>query len=479
MHIGSVKTIVGATLLAGGLSCANAPPAAQTPRTGGPAAIAVARPSLSGTVTVKDAATPRGRLVLGWRTAADERAPDAERRLIDTFTPGESVDFAKTPSIQYRIEGAPVDATPFVVLDVDHTFWPTLVRGGPGFIGSGKPGGGEVELVSQPRRADGPEPCSGPRRKLVAVDAPELPSLRPGPRRFCAWLPKDWTEQSSRRYPLILLMPGLLSNEMAYLSGDGDLGLRLDAIAAEMKRDAVLVGVDTSTPLGSTYLEDLPGCGAWDTFLVKRALPTLERELHTIPKRTARALSGQSTGGYNALSYAMRHSDVFSAVGASSPDAPNVEEWLFEPGTRRAREWIRHWAMLDDALGGPGQITSWAATWSPDGSSRGWAWPIDLTTGAADEVVLARWVALTPHGLLRDPAFQARVKNDLGGRILITAGRADEFGLFEPAEHFARELNELGIATRFVPTDSNHGNHQERLAIAFRFLLERLDPASP
>jgi S-formylglutathione hydrolase FrmB len=451
-----------------------------------PAPLVAATPSLSGRITVKDHATPHGRLVLGWRSAADQREVDAGRttllivrHLFDTFTPGEDVDFGKTPSVPYRIEGAPADATPFIVLDVDHTFWPTLLRGGPSFSGTGKAGGGDIDLVSHPAKADSSEPCSGPRRKLVLIDAPELPSLKPGPRRFCAWLPKTWTERSARRYPLIVLMPGFLSTEMAYLSGDGDMGPRLDAIAAEMKRDAVLVGVDTSTPIGSTYLEDSAVHGAWDTFLVKRALPILERQLHVIPKRTARALSGQSTGGYNAISYAMRHSDVFSAIGASSPDAPDVELWLLEPGTRRAREWIRHWVTLDDALGGPGQIASWAAVWSPDASSRGWAWPIDLASGSPDENVLARWVARTPHGLLRDPAFLARVKKDLGGRILIAAGKADEFGLFEPAEHFAKELDELGIPTRFVATESGHGNHQERLVAAFRFLLERLDRATP
>jgi S-formylglutathione hydrolase FrmB len=267
-----------------------------------------------------------------------------------------------------------------------------------------------------------------------------------------------------------------MSDHASYFGGDGDLGLRFDVIANETKHDAVLVGVDTSTPLGSTYLEDSRGHGAWETFLAKRALPVLEKELHLIPRRTARALSGQSTGGYNALSWGLRHPDVFSAIGASSPDPLDFEAWLFEPGTRRARPWVHHLFKLEDALGGAGQASSWAADFTADASPRGFSWPIDPETGMADEAVLGRWVGKTPHGLVRDEALLARIKRDLGGRILITVGRRDEFGLFEPAERFAKELDSLGVPTQFVPTDHGHGEYKERLATALRFVLERIDP---
>jgi hypothetical protein len=85
-------------------------------------------------------------------------------------------------------------------------------------------------------------------------------------------------------------------------------------------------------------------------------------------------------------------------------------------------------------------MTSWAANWSPDNTApRGFKYPINLDTGMVDEKVLAQWVAKTPHGLLRDPAFVARVKKHLSRRIMIIVGRNDEFDLFAPAECFARE----------------------------------------
>ncbi len=448
-----------------------------------PAAAQSSSPTREGAITVKGTAAPRGRLVVGWRSAEDQRELDAghfdlgiAKRLLDSFVAGDEIDFATTPRAHWRLDGAPPGSTAVVMLDVDHAFWLAFSGHRDRWSAEGKPGTTDLVLENHPAPPPS-EPCAGPRRKLVSIDAPELRAA--GARRFCAWLPKDWSATSTKRYPLILLLPGFMSDHASYLGGDGDIGLRFDVIAEETKHDAVLVGVDTSTPLGSTYLEDSRGQGQWETFLAKRALPVLEKELHLIPKRSARALCGHSTGGYNALSWGMRHSDAFAAIGASSPDPPDFETWLFESGTRRAKPWVRHLVALEDTLGGAGQASSWAADLAQDGSPRGFAWPIDPKTGAADEAVLARWIAKTPHGFLRDETLLARVRRDLAGRILITVGKQDEFDLFAPAERFAKELNAAGVTTEFLPTDHGHGAYRDYIAAALRFVLERIDKPAP
>src|SRR5262249_44128081 len=158
----------------------------------------------------------------------------------------------KTPRIPYRLAAAPSDAVPVAIFDVGHTFWETFQGGGKGFVANGAPGGGPMKLAPNPVDT-GPrrERCEGARYKLLAIEDAEL-----GKRRFCAYLPASWTTASRRRYPIILLLPGFGSGEMAYLAGRRHAGERLDAISKEMSREAVLVGVDTSVPVGSTYLED-------------------------------------------------------------------------------------------------------------------------------------------------------------------------------------------------------------------------------
>jgi len=433
-------------------------------------------------VLVPEGARGSGRFVLTWRTVDEERevaggGPSLTiiRRMLDRMTVSDAdIDLTSTRRLPYALPNAPKDAVPVAIVDVDHTFWETFQGGGKGYTASGVSGGGALRLAQAPA-TPGPRPerCQGDRYRLVHVDDPSL-----GRRRFCAYLPASWTAASKRRYPVVFLLPGFGSSDMSYLVGRRHVGLRLDDLSKDTGREAVLVGVDTSIPLGSTYLEDSPVVGAWDSFMATKVLPALERALPIMPSRTARALMGQSTGGFNALSFGMRHTELFSAIGSSSPDAPDIEKWLLSPGTRRAQDWIRNWAKVEHAVGGAGQFTSWAASWSPaPAAPRGFRYPIDVETGAVDEPVLAQWVAKAPHGLLRDTKLLARVKKALSGRILITVGRRDDFDLFAPAESFAQELSALGVDTRFVPTDHGHDGYLERFEATLRFLLEKLDAA--
>jgi len=74
--------------------------------------------------------------------------------------------------------------------------------------------------------------------------------------------------------------------------------------------------------------------------------------------------------------------------------------------------------------------------------------------------------------------MRARTRLAFGGRILITVGRGDEFGLFEPARRFGEALNAAGVATTFVPTDGGHGDGaSERVEAALRFVIGRLAAA--
>lgn len=458
------------------------PPASASSASSPPAQAEAPASGLSGEVLIPDDAAGTGRLAMSWRTADEEREIAADgmsltmiRRMLERFVVAAAdVDLAVTKRVPYALPLAPRDAVPVAVLDREHTFWDSFLGGGKGLVGTGAAGGGAVRVAknpvdTRPRK----ERCAGERYELVVIEDALL-----GKRRFCAYLPASFKKEPRRRYPLVLLLPGFGSSEMSYLAGSRHVGERLDVIADELSREAVLVGVDTSVPLGSTYLEDTAVTGPWETFFATKVLPILDRKLRILPGRKAHALMGQSTGGYNALSFGLRHSELFSAIGSSSPDAPDVEKWLLQPGTRKAEPWLLGWARLEAAVGGAGQMTSWAASWSTDPSApRGFRFPLDLETGVADEGVLARWVAKTPHGLVRDPAFLARVKRDLSGRIMIIVGRKDDFDLFAPAESFAKELSALGVETRFVATDHGHAGYLERFEPTLRFLLERLDRA--
>jgi S-formylglutathione hydrolase FrmB len=433
------------------------------------------------------AVAPRGVLVAGWLTEEEARRRAAGRadmggfrRLLQRLRVIGEVDLAATPRVPYRIE-APPGARPFLVVDVDHAFWSTMFGGGPGLMGMGEASGGDLALSPHRPHPRSGEPCSGPRYKLITVRDPRLAGTVGNSidRRFCAYLPRSYGDHPGRRYPMVLMFPGLFSGEMSRMRGRHSAAAAADEIARATSREAILVGVDTSTRTASTYLEDSPVTGAFDSFLAGVALDALQRELRTIERREARGLVGNSTGGLNAMSYGMRHPEKFSAIGACSPDALDLPTWIYEPGKAEIKPWIRAWTSLEDALGGPGQMTSYGSDWSPDSAlPRGFAWPFDLVSGKVDEAVMGRWVAHSPAGMMADRSMRARVRHAYGGRIYITVARGDEFDLHDPARRFSDLLFSHGIEHTFAVTGGGHGDGaEERVAAALGFVIGRLSPA--
>lgn len=438
-------------------------------------------PALTGDLHVAASATPRGKLVLGFlppREADAWRAghPDigAFRDLMARLRVVGDVDFAAQPKIAYRID-APPDASPFVILDVKKSFWQTFFSGGPGWIGIGSEGGGDVILSTAPvRPPQTSEPCGGERMQLIVMHAPDVAGSigNSTERRFCAYLPPSYRGSATRRYPVVFMFGGFMSNEMARFRGSHHAGDMADALAKETGSEAILVGVDASTRIGSSYLEDSPVTGKWDTFITGQAILTIDKQLRTIPKREARGIIGQSTGGFIAISFGMKHSDRFGAIAATAPDGLDMRAWLFGDA-ETAKPWILAWMRMEDSLGGPGQMNSYAADWSP-GKDGQYEWPYDLTNGKPT-ATLASWVAHSPAGMLDDPAVLERVRQHLAGRILLAISEHDEFDLTEPARIFSKKLRTLGIDHELEVSAAGHlAGIDARTEKGLRFVISKL-----
>lgn len=371
---------------------------------------------------------------------------------------------------------APADAAvAYAVLDTRGRFFDTLL----GRVGGNATGHAEVAarratltldaLAEEPPR---PERCVGERYRLVTIDAPEVRGALDNPtqRRLCVRLPNTYASEPARRYPVIYVLPGIRGTDATVT---GDFG----AIADDVGREALYVGVDTSNNAGSTYFVDSPVSGAWARFLFERVVPHVDANFRTMGDASSRGVVGHSTGGFNAVSVAFRRPDVFSAVGASSPDALDMATWFLGADGRADPLWLG-WMRVDDAVGGPGQMTSYAADWSPDARApRGFAWPFDLTTGAVVPEAWSRWLDASPIAWLSREDGLARARR-LSGRIYLTCGRRDEARLFAPAERFAEALSHAGVARIWVPTEYTHlGQRRERLLPILQHLTSVLAPA--
>jgi S-formylglutathione hydrolase FrmB len=441
-----------------------------------PPAAAPPRPAVTVTIApgVELLAAPKGQLVVATLSPAeygDLKAHGATARLLNDLLTSRmqvvgAVDLSKG-SVTRDVE-VPRGYAVWAWLDVCGEFMATFAdRGCVGSLeGFAEPGTQRIVFsrVSKPNTA---ERCVGERKRLLVINDPTLVGTigNPPERRLCAHLPKSY-ETSTRRYPVVYLLAGFMGDHTTRIVGN-----RVDAIADALTNEAdevILVGVDTVTRAGSTYLVDSPVTGKFEAFFTTAMTARVDGELRTIPQAKSRALVGQSTGGFNAMSMALRHSDVFGVVAAMSPDGLDLASWMLTPAGDAVQPGWLHWMRFEDRVGGPGQFVSYAADWSPDPSApRGFAWPADLTTGKLIPNVWARWRANSPIELLDKPA----VKN-LNGRIYITVARDDEFGLHAPALRFSQALTAKGIANTFVTTEGGHfAGGRERQTAALEHCL--------
>lgn len=317
------------------------------------------------------------------------------------------------------------------------------------------------------------EDCAGKRRELLRLDAPETRREGDdGVRLLCVQLPPSYGVDAERRYPVVLVFPGFSG---WHANSNGWRARRiLEREGAARGLEAIVVGVGTRTAEGTSYLDSSARFGDWDRYLTDRVLPALDQRYRTVPVRAA---YGHSTGGWNAMAFATRHPDLVGVVASSSPDALDLDAWMLGPDGAIRREWL-WWMRVEHDLGGPGQFTSYAAAWSPDESApRGLAWPVDFRTGALLPAVYARWQGRSPAAALstEDGLRNAR---RLSGNVAVTVGRADEFGLYAPAERYVAALVQAGVEVRWLPTELGHfGADEERWTPLLRFVVDRLAAA--
>jgi S-formylglutathione hydrolase FrmB len=419
------------------------------------------------------ATTTRGALFVSWLTDVEkqtfDRGTPSTTLVRDLITRGVVSDVDAAQNAAFTLTAGRGRIALIAALDVGHVGLAAIQGEGTGtLVGStavfdNGPAGATAPVIALAHRPprERPEACQGERFTLERIEAPEVAGTvgNPTSRRACVRVPKGYAEHPERRYPVIYALPGLLSTDAAVAAG-----YRLDP------DNTIVVGVDTSTKTGSTYLVDSPTSGKWDTFFTKALIPYIDAHYRTLPRREARAVVGHSTGGFNAVSYGLRHPELIGVIGASSPDGLDLPVWF---GTGSVRPWMLGFARIERGLGGAGQFVSYAADWSP--SASGYDWPFDASGHLIDSV-LARWVAHSPTTWLRDRARVAALK-PFSGYIYLTVGDSDEFDLYAPTAAFSKTLIEAGIAHELVVTHGGHGNRVMHLAAIARFCAAKLEPA--
>jgi S-formylglutathione hydrolase FrmB len=289
-----------------------------------------------------------------------------------------------------------------------------------------------------------------------------------------------------RDLPLLVDLVGFTGSGLSHTNWTGfreNLPERLDRLIGEQRMPPVVVAFpDCFTRVGGNQYINSTAIGAWEDFLLLEMLPAVEQRFGCggIGRR---GIFGKSSGGYGAITHALRHADIWSAAACHSgdmgfevcylPDMPAVLRAL--AGTENSIE--RWWRQLETARkhsDGSGKVINalaMAASYDPDPMQfLGIRLPVTPDTC---ELIPERWA----NWSRQDPVVAIESQGDNLRRLkalYIDCGDKDQFNLLYGARRFARRLDQLGIAHRYEEFPDNHTSVDYRMDESLPFLAQAL-----
>jgi hypothetical protein len=123
-------------------------------------------------------------------------------------------------------------------------------------------------------------------------------------------LPKEYFEQTARKFPVLYWVSGYGGDYHSY-SGKNDPAAPVDTTPC------IRVFLDGNCPGGHSVYANSDNNGPWGDALTKELIPLVDKTYRT---NAARLLTGHSSGGWTVLWLQTHYPKVFTACWSSSPD---------------------------------------------------------------------------------------------------------------------------------------------------------------
>ncbi len=305
---------------------------------------------------------------------------------------------------------------------------------------------------------------------ITHVDTVAAPSLRnnligdPDGRAVTVYLPPSYAKEKRRRYPVVYLLHGFAANHRAFMAGAyQNLNVRISMdslIRAGAVKEMIVVTPDARDAYDGSFYTNSPATGNWEDFIVHDLVAYIDKHYRTIPKRTARGITGHSMGGFGAFRVGMRHPETFSAIyllsayglgiGDSLPTIAATPAWKAALGVKDRSEVLKAGFVADLYI-------AMAAIYSPD--PRNAPLYLELPYRLAGDSLVAidsvarRW-RNTPMAMV--PRYAANLRKMA---IAFDAGTKDPFtDIPDNVTLLDSLLTSLGVAHSAELYDGNHGN---------------------
>jgi S-formylglutathione hydrolase len=171
--------------------------------------------------------------------------------------------------------------------------------------------------------------ASAQERGTLVVDTIVSPALRANRlgdsnrRAVSIYLPPGYTANPTRRYPVIYLLHGFAADHLVFTKGPYQgINIRssMDSlIALGSVNEMIVVTPNAKNAFDGSFYANSPVTGNWEDFIARDLVGWVDAHYRTVRNRSGRGIAGHSMGGFGALSVAMNHPGIFSAVYALSP----------------------------------------------------------------------------------------------------------------------------------------------------------------
>jgi S-formylglutathione hydrolase FrmB len=317
------------------------------------------------------------------------------------------------------------------------------------------------------------------------------PLQDPSTRTVPVYLPPGYAD-SDARYPVVYFLHGFSGCGLQWLNTTAfsrTVPERLDGLIETGAIPPVIgVFVDGWSALGGSQWINSEGIGRYRDVVARDVLHWADRTLRTVPKGSARALVGKSSGGYGAMIISRFHPELFQHIGVHSGDAGFEYCYLHElpqaagPILRAGgvENWFRDFTQRAQATKMKGEdhtvinMLCMAAAYSPKkGEPLNLELPIDVQSGRLRVDVWNRWLVHDPVRFLpKNVDVYKKLKS-----IFIDCGTRDEFNLRWGARMMAEELKTAGVEHAHEEFEDGHMGVNYRFERSLQYLVPRLERA--